>query len=169
MTSCLRPARASGDCAQHYRKALLNVVYFGYATPTETPVGPNLKAFHNKPSPYQYDLAAANALLDEAGYKKGDDGVRLRVTLDYSTFDDTFRRNAEFVRSALARVGGDIAFAGSVDLRHTRIYSTRFFLLHRSVCQPIRSHRRRAAPVLVKELPSGCAIYQYLSLPESSG
>jgi len=106
------------------RKALLNVVYFGYATPTETPVGPNLKAFHsNKPSPYQYDLAAANALLDEAGYKKGDDGVRLRVTLDYSTFDDTFRRNAEFVRSALARVG----IAVTLRSQDLSTYATRVF------------------------------------------
>ncbi len=88
------------------RKALLNVVYFGYATPTETPVAPGLKDFHSsKPSPYQYDLAAANKLLDEAGYRKGSDGVRLQVTLDYNTFDDTFRRNAEFVRSALSRIG----------------------------------------------------------------
>ncbi|MCU5774461.1 ABC transporter substrate-binding protein [Erwiniaceae bacterium BAC15a-03b] len=88
------------------RKALLNVVYFGYATPTETPVAPGLKTFHSTtPSPYEYDLAAANKLLDDAGYKKGSDGVRLRVTLDYNTFDDTFRRNAEFVRSALSRIG----------------------------------------------------------------
>ncbi|MCC3746867.1 ABC transporter substrate-binding protein [Rouxiella badensis] len=88
------------------REALLRVVYFGYATPTESPIAPGLKAFHSAaPSPYQYDLAAANRLLDDAGYKQGSDGIRLRVTLDYNTYDDTFRRNAEFVRSALSRIG----------------------------------------------------------------
>ncbi|MCC3718878.1 ABC transporter substrate-binding protein [Rouxiella badensis] len=87
-------------------EALLRVVYFGYATPTESPIAPGLKAFHSAaPSPYQYDLAAANRLLDDAGYKQGSDGIRLRVTLDYNTYDDTFRRNAEFVRSALSRIG----------------------------------------------------------------
>nr|WP_223881493.1 ABC transporter substrate-binding protein [Affinibrenneria salicis] len=88
------------------RDALLRVVYFGYGTATATPVAPGLKTFHSTaPSPYPYDVAAANRLLDEANYPRGADGTRFRVTLDYSTFDDTFRRNAEFIRSALAKVG----------------------------------------------------------------
>jgi len=113
------------------RDALLRVVYFGYGTATATPVAPGLKTFHSTaPSPYPFDLAAANRLLDEANYPRGADGTRFNVTLDYSTFDDTFRRNAEFIRSALAKIGIAVTLRSQdISTYAKRVFTDRDFSL----------------------------------------
>lgn len=52
----------------------------------------------------RYDPAAADALLDQAGYRRGPDGVRFRITLKSST-DETTRLLAAVLQSQLAKVG----------------------------------------------------------------
>ena len=53
---------------------------------------------------YPYNPAAANALLDSAGYKRGPDGVRFHIGMKTST-DETTRLLAVVVQQQLARVG----------------------------------------------------------------
>ncbi|WP_291972675.1 ABC transporter substrate-binding protein [Candidatus Symbiopectobacterium sp.] len=66
------------------RDALVRIAYFCLATPTASPVAPGLKTFHDpSPTPYPFDLAAANRLLDEAGYPRGANGTRFSITLDW--------------------------------------------------------------------------------------
>jgi peptide/nickel transport system substrate-binding protein len=57
------------------------------------------RAFH-----YPFDVAQANRLLDAAGYPRQADGQRFAVKINYITGAD-FRRTAEYVRGALARIG----------------------------------------------------------------
>jgi len=44
-------------------------------------------------------------LLDEAGAKRGADGVRLKLTLDYSPSGDNVPETADYVKQALAAIG----------------------------------------------------------------
>jgi peptide/nickel transport system substrate-binding protein len=58
---------------------LIKKVYQGGGLPGTTIVPPNYKAYHWEPpadQKFTFDLAKAGQLLDEAGYKKGSDGLR---------------------------------------------------------------------------------------------
>ncbi|MGL9721325.1 ABC transporter substrate-binding protein [Symbiopectobacterium sp.] len=113
------------------RDALVRIAYFGLATPTASPVAPGLKTFHDpSPTPYPFDLAAANRLLDEAGYPRSADGTRFSITLDYNTYGDAFRRIADFTRAALAKIGVAVTLRSSDISSHTkRVYTDRDFAL----------------------------------------
>jgi len=55
---------------------------------------------------YPFDRKKAEALLDEAGFPRGVDGVRFRVSHD--VFDGGGNRVGQYIRQALARVGIDV-------------------------------------------------------------
>src|SRR5690349_15323770 len=59
------------------RKQIIKVVFLGYAKPASSIIPPATGAWHN-PSvkPEKFDLKLANKLLDQAGLKKGSDGIR---------------------------------------------------------------------------------------------
>jgi peptide/nickel transport system substrate-binding protein len=60
------------------RKRIVDVAWLGTAKPTATFIPPSTGDWHNsnvKPEPF--DLAKANEFLDEAGYRKGSDGIRV--------------------------------------------------------------------------------------------
>jgi peptide/nickel transport system substrate-binding protein len=63
---------------------------------------------------YRHDLARANALLDAAGLKPGADGKRLALACDTTNANDQ-RTLAEYLRSALAKVGIDLTVRISPD------------------------------------------------------
>lgn len=87
-------------------KANLAVAWYGYGVVSPTPIAPVLKAFHD-PSikPHAFDVALAEKLLDEAGQTRGADGKRFTLRLLYNPYNDGNRRSAEYIRSALAKVG----------------------------------------------------------------
>lgn len=87
------------------RQVLLNTVWYGYGVDSPTPVPPQLRRFHERLDAYPYDPGRANALLDEAGYKRGPDGVRFELTHDYLPYGDNFKRVAEYLRPALGKIG----------------------------------------------------------------
>ena len=88
------------------RQLICKAAYYGLAVPCASPIAPGLKAFHDPaPSPYQPDLKAAEALLDQAGLKRGADRVRFRVALDFNPFGEDQRRTADVIRGALNRAG----------------------------------------------------------------
>jgi peptide/nickel transport system substrate-binding protein len=64
-------------------QAIVDRVMGGYAQPGGSVIPPVYSAFHYDPTESQkltFDLAAANTLLDQAGYPKGPDGVRTGPT-----------------------------------------------------------------------------------------
>jgi peptide/nickel transport system substrate-binding protein len=79
------------------RQTLVTVVYQGYGQVATQPVAPISWAYDaNAVDPYAYDPAKAAALLDEAGWKLGADGIRakdgqrlsLRLLATKSLFND---------------------------------------------------------------------------------
>lgn len=108
---------------------LIKHIWHGYGRPASGPLPKSMGSFFSDAVPrYDFDIAKANALLDAAGYPKGKDGVRFRITHDPLPYGDVYARTGEYLREALAQVG--IA----VDLRSQdyaayvrRIYTTREF------------------------------------------
>ncbi|MCL2896615.1 ABC transporter substrate-binding protein [Brenneria tiliae] len=111
------------------RDVLKNVVWYGYAVSSPTPITPELAQFHDStPSPYGFDIAKANALLDEAGFPKQANGIRFKLTHDYLPYGDGFKRVAEYVKSALAKVGIDVTIRSQDFATYIkRVYSDRDF------------------------------------------
>jgi peptide/nickel transport system substrate-binding protein len=85
---------------------LLNrIAYQQYAQPLGSPIPPTMAPFHDPGlRAYKHDVAAANALLDAAGFKRGPDGKRFSATIDYFP-TPTLKQVAEYVKAALSRVG----------------------------------------------------------------
>jgi len=101
------------------RSAVANQVYGGRARPQFGPITPANKVFFNpKVKQYPYDLARAEALLAEAGFKRGADGA-LRdaggnpVEFTVATNSDNTDRVAigNVVRQDLAKLGIKITLA----------------------------------------------------------
>ena len=83
---------------------LVNVALFGYGDVSPSPVSVALPKWYD-PSikAYPFDPKLAQSLLDEAGYRRGADGVRFRVRLARNPFLPS--SYSDFVRQSLAAVG----------------------------------------------------------------
>jgi len=111
------------------KEALAKVVWFGYGRPATSPVPSTLTAFHAKDVPlYPYDPAKAEALLDEAGFKRGPDGVRFTLTHDFLPYGEDYRRTGEFLKQALKRVGIEVELRAQDSAAFIkRVYADRDF------------------------------------------
>ncbi|MEM4969939.1 MAG: ABC transporter substrate-binding protein [Sulfolobales archaeon] len=93
------------------RSAIAEVVYFGKVEPLDTMVSraPATAMFYPDAKQPSYNPEEANRLLDEAGYKRGPDGIRfkLRLTID-STSYPWYVKEAELIRDFLRQVGIDV-------------------------------------------------------------
>ncbi|VFR28132.1 Putative gluthatione transporter,solute-binding component [plant metagenome] len=88
---------------------LVKTVWGGYARPATGPVASQLRTFYTGDTQqYPYDRKGAEALLDEAGYPRGEGGWRFKLNHDFIPFGDDYRRTGEFVRQALRAIGIDV-------------------------------------------------------------
>ena len=86
--------------------AICKVIYYNTFLPCAAPIAPFLAEYHDKaPTPYPFDIARAEKLLDEAGLPRGADRMRFKMTFEASPAVEESRRLGDFVRAALARVG----------------------------------------------------------------
>ncbi|MEZ2410337.1 ABC transporter substrate-binding protein [Bosea sp. RCC_152_1] len=111
------------------RRVILNTVWYGYGELTNTPISTRLTQFHD-PSVkgYAFDPRKAEQLLDEAGFKRGADGVRFRLTHDFLPYGDGFRRTADYLRQALAKVGIEVTIRSQDFATYIkRVYTDRDF------------------------------------------
>ncbi|MGQ0520685.1 MAG: ABC transporter substrate-binding protein, partial [Actinomycetota bacterium] len=115
-TSDVRFRRA---CAMALDRSEMVARLLGDGEPGNPGVLPPDHAFHADVEQYAFDVAGANALLDEAGYprKKGSEGVRvgpggedLRLTL--LTFPEG-AATAEILKQSLAAIGVELEFQPS--------------------------------------------------------
>lgn len=89
------------------RAVVVDRVYFGQGTASTGPVSRTLAwAYFPDVPDYPHDPARARALLDEAGLRPGQDGVRFRMTF---TVPANHARLADLLREQLAGIGVDLA------------------------------------------------------------
>jgi peptide/nickel transport system substrate-binding protein len=77
----------------------------GHGMPANSPI-PHASHLHDPGLPaLGYDPARANALLDQAGYPRGANGVRFRLRLDPSPTQTVFAPLGDYMKQAFAAVG----------------------------------------------------------------
>jgi peptide/nickel transport system substrate-binding protein len=100
-------------------KTILDTIYFGFENPTLTYLNPNHWAYNPDVKTYPFDLDRANALLDEAGWVRGDDGVRAKddVRLAFSMSTTTGNLNRESAQLILQQSFKEIGAEMTIDNR----------------------------------------------------
>ncbi len=93
------------------RKFVLDNIWFGFGRPATGPINSNFRAnglytttdVRNYNVPNGVELA--NKLLDEAGLKRGADGVRFEIVHDVTPYGEEWRRFGEYTQQQLAKIG----------------------------------------------------------------
>ena len=111
------------------RQAIARIVWYGFGKPAISPVPSTLAAFHDETVPqYPFDPKRAEALLDEAGFTRGPDGVRFSLTHDFLPYGDDYKRTGEYLKQALKRVGIEVTIRSQDTASFTkRVYGDRDF------------------------------------------
>ena len=86
------------------RPLLIQALYRGEARIAESLLPPHHWAWTDVTAQHNYDPAAANALLDETGYRRGPKGVRFHIGMKTSN-DETVRVMSVAIQEQLAQVG----------------------------------------------------------------
>jgi len=86
------------------RPLIIQTIYRGQARLAESLLPSQSWAWTGDVAQHRYDPAAANALLDQAGYPRGRGGIRFRLS-DKSSNDETVRLVAAAMQQQLAQVG----------------------------------------------------------------
>lgn len=91
------------------RNKVVDVIWFGQGKPATGPiVSANPNHYNKALEPFEYDPDKANQLLDEAGYPRGSDGIRFKMTQHFTPYGDSFVRLAEYTKQELSKIGIDV-------------------------------------------------------------
>lgn len=96
------------------RQFITKNIWYGFGKPATGPISSVLKsagAFTDQ-DVLRFDvkdrLEIANKLLDEAGLKRGANGMRVKIVHDPAPFGEDWRRMGEYIKQALTRVGIEV-------------------------------------------------------------
>jgi peptide/nickel transport system substrate-binding protein len=90
------------------RDFVVKTIFLGYATASTGPIPAYDKVFYEPDvRMYPFDPAAANQLLDEAGYPRGENGTRFSLKLLPAPFFNETKQFGDYLRQALAEIGID--------------------------------------------------------------
>ncbi len=104
---------------------VVKTVFLGYAAASTGPVPKNDPQFYTADVPtYAFDVAKANALLDEAGYKKGADGKRFSLKLLPAPYFNETKQFGDYLRQALAAIGIDAQLVNNDSAAHIKAVYT---------------------------------------------
>jgi peptide/nickel transport system substrate-binding protein len=98
------------------RKFVTEKLQRNQTRPIDSPIHPSSPLYDKDLNHYDFDLAKAAKLLDEAGFPKKSDGTRMQLSLDYiPTNPDLSKNVAEYMRPQLEKLGIKIQLRPSPD------------------------------------------------------
>jgi len=104
---------------------VVKTIFLGYAATATGPVPKNDPQFYTADVPtYPFDVAKANALLDEAGYKRADDGKRFALKLLPAPYFNETKQFGDYLRQALAAIGIDATIVNNDSAAHIKAVYT---------------------------------------------
>ena len=107
------------------RDFVVKTIFLSYAKTSTGPVPRYDSQFYTDDVPsYPFDVAKANALLDEAGYKLGKDGTRFTLKLLPAPYFNETKQFGDYLRQALAAVGIDARIVNNDSAAHQKAVYT---------------------------------------------
>jgi peptide/nickel transport system substrate-binding protein len=104
---------------------VVKTVFLGYARAATGPVPTTDPQFYTADVPtYDFSVDKANALLDEAGYRRADNGVRFTLKLLPAPYFNETKQFGDYLRQALAKVGIDARLVNNDDAAHIKAVYT---------------------------------------------
>ncbi|RRH91156.1 ABC transporter substrate-binding protein [Mesorhizobium tamadayense] len=104
---------------------VVKTIFLGYAATATGPVPKNDPQFYTADVPaYPFDVAKANELLDEAGYKRADDGKRFSLRLLPAPYFNETKQFGDYLRQALAAIGIDAKIVNNDSAAHIKAVYT---------------------------------------------
>ncbi len=95
------------------RDFINKAIMLGTSTPALTGIHPGSPYFESNIETYDLDIDKANKILDDAGYARGSDGMRFKLTLDYGWAG--IKAQAEYIKPQLKKIGIDVVIRSSPD------------------------------------------------------
>ncbi len=95
------------------RDFIINALLLGTPTEARTGFHPGSIFYEPDVEPYDLDIDKANQLLDDAGYERGDDGMRFKLFVDFGW--PAVRPHAEYLKPQLKKIGIDVTVRPSPD------------------------------------------------------
>lgn len=96
------------------RELIVEKILKGIGQPAAGSMAPVMWAYDKKVKPYPFDLAKANKLLDEAGWKKGKDGIRekdgkpFRISISTNAENSTRVQIEQVLKEEWKKIGVDL-------------------------------------------------------------
>ncbi len=107
------------------RKFVVDTIFLGHAAASTGPVPKNAPEFYTADvRAYDFDVAKANALLDEAGYPRGSDGKRFALKLLPAPYFNETRQFGAYLRQALAEIGIEAELVNNDSAAHQKAVYT---------------------------------------------
>ncbi len=94
---------------------IVKELLFGYGKVATGPLVSASPFYNPKVRRYEYSLDKANQLLDEAGLRRGADGTRFKLVLDYIPGSADLQAIAEYMREQYRKIGIDLQLRSSPD------------------------------------------------------
>ena len=136
---------------------VVDTIFLGYAEASTGPVPKNAPQFYEADVPaHAFDIAKANALLDAAGYAKGETGTRFTLKLRPAPYFNETRQFGDYLRQALAEIGIDAELVNADSAAHQKaVYTDHDFDL--AVAPPVfRGDPAISTTILVQSgIPAG--------------
>ncbi len=107
------------------RDFVVKTIFLGYAKASTGPIPKFDAQFYTADvATTPFDVARANALLDEAGYARGSNGVRFQLRLLPAPWFEQTRQMGDYLRQALRAIGIDAQIVANDPAAHTRAVYT---------------------------------------------
>lgn len=104
---------------------VVKTIFLGYAEAATGPVPKNDPQFYTPDVElYPFDVAKANALLDEAGYERTSGGTRFSLKLLPAPYFNETRQFGDYLRQALAAIGIDAQLVNNDSAAHIKAVYT---------------------------------------------
>lgn len=90
------------------RRKIVDIIWFGQGKPASGPIVSANPAYNKALKPLPYDPKAANRLLDDAGYKRGAQNMRFKLSQNFLPYGESWVRLAEYIRQELGKIGIEV-------------------------------------------------------------
>ena len=95
------------------RNFITKAIFLDTSRPALTGIHPDSPFYDPTVPTYELDIDKANQILDEAGYKRGEDDMRFKLVLDYGWV--SIKASAEYLKPQLKKIGIDLVIRAAPD------------------------------------------------------